>query len=337
MTNSGGVSNAVEVEPTLDYSQFDFTSEADTQETKVEVQDDGLLEGEGFSFDDIDDIYIEDEATDPSFNHNKEEVDQEELFDEEEVNEFEAEQDATILDTVAKVADNWEHIPEDVVLFDGMTKAEVQEAVASKQDNSLFNQEFNNFKAHIEQGYENINNTLFEAMSETDITLNELQQKKAHAQTLEQRGAIDRAIEQYSQRKAMLNSKASAIKSEVEALKAQTRKQEMINFVQDARREYGAQWEQELNTIGEGLPKQVEAYIKENPSVEMFNLIRDAKAHRAKVAGNKQAVKQAAKRTKSVRSNKKGTAPTTSSKSKLEKKLAMGDVSSADVFAALVD
>ncbi|MEZ9705458.1 hypothetical protein AB4342_01355 [Vibrio breoganii] len=340
MTNNGNVENVHEVEVPVDFSQFDFTSTADIQE-EPQIQDDGLTEGEAFSFDEIDEDGLGDEATDPSFNHNKEELDQEELFDEEDLNEFEAEQQAGILDTVAKVANNWEHIPEDAVLFDGMTKSEVQAAVSSKQDNSLYNEEFNNFKAHVDKGYEQINASLYEAMSETDITLQELHQKKSQAHTMEQRGAIDKAIEQYSNRKDMLRGKASEIANEVNNLKAQAKKQEMINFAQSAKREYGAQWVAEVDKISEGLPQPVLNTLKDNPSVEMFNLIRDAKAYRSGKAANAQAVRDAGKRVKtsakSVRSNKKGTAPVTNNKAKLAKALDAGHVSSAEVFAALED
>ncbi len=345
MTNNGGVANAVETEPTMDFSQFDFTNEVDVQD-EPEVQEDGLTLDEGFSFDEIDDESMGDEATDPSFNHNKEEIDQEELFDEEEVNEFEAEQEAGILDTVAKVADNWNHIPEDTIVFDGMTKAEVQEAMSSKQDNSLYNQEFNNFKAHVDEGYYRINEILFESMSEAESKMQEIQTAKSnlspHDPAYHQKlGLLQESEAKVKQLQQRNRGNAAKAAQELTALKEHSKKQEMINFAQSAKREYGAQWVQEVDKISEGLPQSVLTTLKDNPSVEMFNLIRDAKAHRAKKAANQEAVKSAGKKmktsAKSVRSNQKGTAPVTGNKAKAAKAFQEGKMSAVDAFDFITD
>ncbi|HCG9159496.1 TPA: hypothetical protein NJ597_001228 [Vibrio parahaemolyticus] len=323
-------------------NQYDFTNPKDDQGLVSEEQDDMVLDTDDFDiFSNLDDIVI-DEETSPTWNDNKDANDQEELdHDPDELDEFEDEQSAHLMDSVSKVSDNWDNIPEDTVLFSGMTKADIQTAIQSKQDNSIYNEEFNNFKAHIEEGYKNINEALYESLSETDITLEELMVKKANSMTNEQRGAIDAAIESYQRRKNMLRQKASTITKEIEKAKEMTRKQDMVNFVQSARREYGSNWEQEINNIGQGLSPQVETILRNNPSVELLNLIRDAKSHRSKVESNKQAVRNAGKKNKtsakSVSSNNKGTKVSSNSRAKAEKAFEEGKLSASDVFNFLED
>ncbi|TOK48273.1 hypothetical protein CGI18_07210 [Vibrio parahaemolyticus] len=334
--NVSGYDDYVETQEVLSVDGFDFSNEKDDQgdigieDISAEMSE--AFDDDSFDFSMLDDVY-EDDATSPTQSKDVQED------DEEDVDEFEAEQAADLLDTVEKVSDSWDRIPEDMVVLNGMTKAEVQTAITATQENSQYNQEFVNFKAHVEKGYDQINTMLYESMSETDVTLRELYQKKSKAVSMEQRGAIDAAIEKYEARKNHLRHTASGITNELSAIKQQVQKQEMMNFVQEARRAYGTNWEQELNDIGNDLPEQVNTALRTNPSVELFNLIRDAKAYRARTAANKEAVKNAGKKTKSaksMRSSNKGTKPVHNRK-KLEAKLEAGHTSDSDVFAALID
>jgi hypothetical protein len=226
-----------------------------------------------------------------------------------------------------------------------MTKGDIEKAVNSHQDNSLYNEEFINFKAHVEQGYQRINEVLFEAMSETDQQLQEIQQAKSNLspqdpQYHQKLGAIQHAENQVMQKKNMNSANANKARKELEALQEHTRNQEISMFKREAQKVYGSNWHEKIDGIVEGLPQPVLDIVNNNLSIEMIKLIEDAQAHRKGKKANTEAVKKVGKKVRSPRSkssNSKGTGVSDSTKSKLAKKMSQGHVSDADVFAALED
>lgn len=295
-------------------------------------------------FNQLDDIIIEtkqDESEDDNL------VSQDELDD---ITGYNADDDDVSDDfdmsNIAELKENeilevdWSNVPDNVILFGETTKGEIQEAVKAKEDYSAYNAEFNNFKSQVEKDYQGINEALTNSMSYLDIALNTQKHKYQNAVTDAELAAAARQIKMLESEKEKVAAYSKQALDGVESIKQQVRKQEMINFAQDARREFGSNWAQELDSIADGLSPDLQNVLKQSPSVEIFNLIKDAKAHRNKMQANKQAVKKAASKAKSARSisaNGKGSANVKTNRDKIANKLSQGYVSDSDVFAALED
>ncbi|MGR5435250.1 hypothetical protein [Vibrio owensii] len=341
MTNNGSVNN--HVPEANEAPQHDVT----VSDMYVDTSDYDI-------FSDLEDVFVEEQETEDSTDHyadkdfqqgdtfDDEEVD--DLFDTDEVNEFEEEQKAEIADKASSISDSWDDFEEDAVIYGEMTKGDIEKAVNSHQDNSLHNEEFINFKAHVEQGYQRINEVLFESMSETEQQLQEIAQSKARLSPQDpdyhrKLGLINEAESRVNHKKSINTANAAKARKELEALQEHTRNQEVNMFKREAQKVYGSQWHEKIDGIVEGLPKEVLDIANNNLSIEMIKVLEDAQAHRKGKKANTEAVKKAGKKVRSPRSkasNSKGTGISTSSKSKLEKKIANGQFD-ADVFAALED
>lgn len=305
-------------EMTLDTSDFDIFSQLEdvyVEETQEEVQEPIDEDVQGFNPDD-------DDVSD--------------FFDDLDDVEANAEQEAN-----HNMVSHWEQVADNEVIYGEFTKADIQAAVQEKETYSTYNNEFNAFKSAVEQDYQAINEAVNNSMSYLDIAIATQKQKYQDAVTDTELATAARQIRLLEAEQEKVKAHAKKAMEGAENLKASVKKQEVANFVQDARRAYGAGWEQEINNIAEGVSPEVTAIVSNNLNVELINMIRDAKAYRAQTQANKNAVKSMGKKvaTKSARSvsgNAKGSAPT-NNKTKLENKLAQGFTSDADVFAALED
>ncbi|MEZ9229977.1 hypothetical protein AB4259_02695 [Vibrio amylolyticus] len=328
MTNNGSVNNYVSEQPVeepvndgmaLDTSDFDIFSQLDDVVIEDASEEVEVEEVETGDEDDITGYTPDEDATD--------------LYDEDELEEVEAEEAANGF--------NWDSMADDHEIFEGVTKSFAQEAIQSKEDFEAYNNEYSEYRGAVDQKLEELADIQRNSMSYLDLALQTQYGKLQNAVTDVDIASATRQIKMLEQEKAKVAAHSKKAQEGVDFIKAQNKAKAINNFKRDARKEYGANWEQKIMEIADGVPVKVQQIVGENPSIEMINFIRDAKAFRAGKAANKNAVKNAGKKAKanarSVKSNSKGAAPTTSNKAKLVKKMQAGYATDSDVFAALED